>query len=61
MFFFSFKNSSGFIYNEGLPLRSRNWMVGDRERVLLFTKYLFVPLEFYAKCILPIQKIQFNF
>lgn len=31
-------------------------MVKDRERVLLFAKYLFVPLEFYAEYILPIQK-----
>lgn len=56
MFFFLFKNSSGFVHNEGLTLRNRDWMVKDRERVLLFAKYLFVPLEFYAEYILPIQK-----
>lgn len=56
LFLVLFKNRSGFVHNEGLPLRNRNWMVKDRERVLLFIKYLFVPLEFYAEYILPIQK-----
>ena len=56
LFLVLFKNHSRFVHNEGLPLRNRNWVVKDRERVLLFIKYLFVPLEFYAEYILPIQK-----
>lgn len=56
LFFFSFRNSPGFIYN-ALPQGSGSlnaWRQG--ERVLLFTIDLFVPFEFYTVCILPTQK-----